>query len=116
MAWPTVGHWAAGGEGKPRLAEERPRVSFRAIPLSLIADTCSGVRAKDRAVLAVRQPAGPVSVTNRSTALPPTTAVMGLMDQLRSLDAYPKTLDDFRVRTFSGAAVSICAGILMVVR
>jgi len=29
--------------------------------------------------------------------------------RLKSLDAYPKTLEDFRVKTFSGAAVSITA-------
>jgi len=32
---------------------------------------------------------------------------------LKKLDAYPKTVEDFRVRTFSGAAVSIIAGIFI---
>jgi hypothetical protein len=28
----------------------------------------------------------------------------GFMNRLRRFDAYPKTLDDFRVKTFGGAA------------
>ena len=49
-------------------------------------------------------------------ALQPTLrGTMGFMDHMRSFDAYPKTLEDFRVRTFSGAAVSLCAGVLMLV-
>lgn len=36
-----------------------------------------------------------------------------LMNRLKKLDAYPKTLEDFRVRTFSGAAVSIISGIFI---
>lgn len=40
---------------------------------------------------------------------------MGFMDRLASYDAYPKMVDDFRVRTFSGAAVSICAGVIMLI-
>ncbi|EGD79796.1 intermediate compartment protein 3 [Salpingoeca rosetta] len=35
--------------------------------------------------------------------------------KLRNLDAYPKTLEDFRVKTFSGAAISIVAILLIVV-
>lgn len=35
------------------------------------------------------------------------------MQKLKNFDAYPKTLEDFRVRTFSGAAVSIIAGIFI---
>jgi len=34
--------------------------------------------------------------------------------KLKNFDAYPKTLEDFRVRTFSGAAVSIISGLLIV--
>jgi hypothetical protein len=37
-----------------------------------------------------------------------------LLAGLKRFDAYPKTLDDFRVETFSGAAVSIAAMTLMV--
>jgi len=33
--------------------------------------------------------------------------------RLKKFDAYPKTLEDFRVKTFTGAAVSIVAGVLM---
>jgi len=33
--------------------------------------------------------------------------------KLKNFDAYPKTLEDFRVRTFSGAAVSILSGIFI---
>lgn len=43
---------------------------------------------------------------------------MGLNDvfnRLRHFDAYPKTLEDFRVKTFGGAAVTILAGALMLV-
>ena len=34
--------------------------------------------------------------------------------QLKKFDAYPKTLEDFRVKTFSGAAVTVVSGIIMV--
>lgn len=43
---------------------------------------------------------------------------MGVAGKLRSFDAYPKTLDDFKIRTLSGAAVSIvstCIIILLVI-
>ncbi|EDQ85716.1 uncharacterized protein MONBRDRAFT_34133 [Monosiga brevicollis MX1] len=40
---------------------------------------------------------------------------MAIFDNLKRFDAYPKTLDDFRVKTFSGAAVSIIAIIIMVI-
>jgi len=36
-----------------------------------------------------------------------------VLARLKSFDAYPKTLEDFRVRTFSGAAVSIVSGIVI---
>jgi hypothetical protein len=38
-----------------------------------------------------------------------------VFDKLRALDAYPKTLDDFRVRTAQGAVVSLVAIVLMVI-
>jgi len=38
---------------------------------------------------------------------------MTLFSQLRKLDAYPKFHDEVKVKTFSGAAVSIVAGIIM---
>jgi hypothetical protein len=37
----------------------------------------------------------------------------GFMNRLRRFDAYPKTLDDFRVKTFGGAAVTIVSGAVM---
>jgi len=37
-----------------------------------------------------------------------------IVDRLKRFDAYPKTLDDFRVRTTSGAAVSIVSGVFIV--
>eukprot|EP01114_Cavostelium_apophysatum_P014486 TRINITY_DN3775_c0_g1_i2.p1 TRINITY_DN3775_c0_g1~~TRINITY_DN3775_c0_g1_i2.p1 ORF type:complete len:390 (-),score=81.18 TRINITY_DN3775_c0_g1_i2:57-1226(-) len=36
-----------------------------------------------------------------------------VMSRLKKLDAYPKTLEDFRVRTFSGAAVSVVSTIFI---
>jgi hypothetical protein len=38
---------------------------------------------------------------------------MEYLSKLKSFDAYPKTLDDFRVRTASGALVSIISGIFI---
>jgi len=38
---------------------------------------------------------------------------MEWLSKLKHWDAYPKTLEDFRVRTFSGAAVSIISGIII---
>lgn len=38
---------------------------------------------------------------------------MQVLTRLKNLDAYPKTLEDFRVRTVSGAAVSIVAGLFI---
>jgi len=35
------------------------------------------------------------------------------MEVLKSFDAYPKMVEDFRVRTYSGAAVSIVSGLIM---
>jgi len=36
-----------------------------------------------------------------------------ILAALKKFDAYPKTLEDFRVRTFSGAAVSIVSGLFI---
>ncbi|XP_070533069.1 endoplasmic reticulum-Golgi intermediate compartment protein 3-like isoform X2 [Ptychodera flava] len=36
-----------------------------------------------------------------------------VFNRLRQFDAYPKTLEDFRVKTYGGAAVTIVSGILM---
>ncbi|CAH1773942.1 unnamed protein product [Owenia fusiformis] len=36
-----------------------------------------------------------------------------LLNRLRQFDAYPKTLEDFRIKTFGGAIVTIVSGILM---
>jgi len=38
---------------------------------------------------------------------------MSFLARLKSFDAYPKTLDDFRVRTFSGAIVSIVSTVFI---
>ena len=32
---------------------------------------------------------------------------------LRGFDAFPKTLEDFRIKTFAGAAVTIISGVIM---
>jgi len=37
----------------------------------------------------------------------------GILKTLKNLDAYPKTMEDFRVRTFSGAAVSVISGLFI---
>jgi len=36
-----------------------------------------------------------------------------ILNRLKKLDAYPKTLEDFRERTFSGAAVSVISGLFI---
>eukprot|EP00936_MAST-01D_sp_MAST-1D-sp1_P002442 g2442.t1 len=38
----------------------------------------------------------------------------GVFEKIRSIDLYPKTLDDFRVRTAQGAIVSLVAIVLMI--
>ncbi|KAK6167933.1 hypothetical protein SNE40_021856 [Patella caerulea] len=38
-----------------------------------------------------------------------------LFERIRQFDAYPKTLEDFRVKTFGGAAVTIISGLIMVI-
>ncbi|XP_070209579.1 endoplasmic reticulum-Golgi intermediate compartment protein 3-like isoform X2 [Littorina saxatilis] len=41
--------------------------------------------------------------------------IRDVYDRLRQFDAYPKTLEDFRVKTFGGAIVTLVAAVLMVV-
>ncbi|XP_042236903.1 endoplasmic reticulum-Golgi intermediate compartment protein 3-like [Homarus americanus] len=41
------------------------------------------------------------------------STVKSVADKLRQLDAYPKTQEDFQIKTLSGAAVAIVAGIIM---
>lgn len=36
-----------------------------------------------------------------------------LLEKIRQFDAYPKTLEDFRVKTFSGATITVISGIIM---
>ncbi|XP_028514865.1 endoplasmic reticulum-Golgi intermediate compartment protein 3 [Exaiptasia diaphana] len=36
-----------------------------------------------------------------------------LLSTLRRFDAYPKTLEDFRIKTFGGAAVTLISGVIM---
>ncbi|WAR17777.1 ERGI3-like protein, partial [Mya arenaria] len=38
-----------------------------------------------------------------------------ILERLRQFDAYPKTLEDFRIKTFGGAAITIVSGLLMFV-
>ncbi|GAM20914.1 hypothetical protein SAMD00019534_040890 [Acytostelium subglobosum LB1] len=38
---------------------------------------------------------------------------MSLIQRLKSFDAYPKTIDDFRIKTYSGALVSLVSGIFI---
>ncbi|XP_067121839.1 endoplasmic reticulum-Golgi intermediate compartment protein 3 isoform X2 [Centruroides vittatus] len=40
--------------------------------------------------------------------------VGNLLEKIRNFDAYPKTLEDFRIKTFGGAAVTAVSGIIMV--
>ncbi|XP_065844191.1 endoplasmic reticulum-Golgi intermediate compartment protein 3-like isoform X3 [Oscarella lobularis] len=39
----------------------------------------------------------------------------GFLGRLKQFDAYPKTLEDFRIKTFGGATVTIVSGIIMLV-
>ncbi|KAJ8683549.1 hypothetical protein QAD02_019341 [Eretmocerus hayati] len=39
---------------------------------------------------------------------------MNIPEKLRQLDAYPKTLEDFRIKTYGGALVTIISSIIMV--
>ncbi|XP_030829570.1 endoplasmic reticulum-Golgi intermediate compartment protein 3 [Strongylocentrotus purpuratus] len=41
-------------------------------------------------------------------------AIQDVWNRLREFDAYPKTLEDFRVKTFGGAAVTIISSIIMI--
>ncbi|CAG2065601.1 unnamed protein product [Timema podura] len=38
---------------------------------------------------------------------------MDIFQKLRNFDAYPKTLEDFRVKTFGGAAVTVLSAMIM---
>uniref|UniRef100_A0A3B5QI53 Endoplasmic reticulum-Golgi intermediate compartment protein n=1 Tax=Xiphophorus maculatus TaxID=8083 RepID=A0A3B5QI53_XIPMA len=40
---------------------------------------------------------------------------MDTLNKLKQFDAYPKTLEDFRVKTWGGATVTIISGIIMFV-
>ncbi|XP_047495356.1 endoplasmic reticulum-Golgi intermediate compartment protein 3-like [Penaeus indicus] len=42
-----------------------------------------------------------------------TSAAKSVVDKLRHFDAYPKTLEDFQIKTVSGAAVTVVAGLFM---
>lgn len=37
----------------------------------------------------------------------------GMLGRLRQFDAYPKTMEDFRVKTFSGATITIVSGVII---
>ncbi|KAG8007265.1 Endoplasmic reticulum-Golgi intermediate compartment protein 3, partial [Nibea albiflora] len=38
---------------------------------------------------------------------------MDTLNKLKQFDAYPKTLEDFRVKTWGGATVTIISGVIM---
>ncbi|XP_078734840.1 endoplasmic reticulum-Golgi intermediate compartment protein 3-like isoform X2 [Lampetra fluviatilis] len=57
-----------------------------------------------------RGPWGRCEAAGAAAAMSPGRA---LLLRLRQLDAYPKPLDDFRVKTFGGAAVTIVSGLIM---
>jgi hypothetical protein len=38
-----------------------------------------------------------------------------LLGRLRQFDAYPKTLEDFRIKTYGGAAITIISGTLILI-
>ncbi|CAN0243892.1 endoplasmic reticulum-Golgi intermediate compartment protein 3-like isoform X1 [Lampetra planeri] len=57
-----------------------------------------------------RGPWGQCEAAGAAAAMSPGRA---LLLRLRQLDAYPKPLDDFRVKTFGGAAVTIVSGLIM---
>ena len=40
-------------------------------------------------------------------------ASSGLLGRLKQFDAYPKTLEDFRIKTYGGAASKICVDIVV---
>ena len=39
---------------------------------------------------------------------------MTLSDVFKKFDAYPKTLDDFRIKTFSGGTITVISAIVMI--
>jgi len=39
---------------------------------------------------------------------------MTVLDVFKKFDAYPKTLDDFRIKTFSGGTITVISGIVMI--
>ncbi|MEE6517018.1 hypothetical protein FKM82_026902 [Ascaphus truei] len=40
---------------------------------------------------------------------------MEALHQLKQFDAYPKTLEDFRVKTCGGAVVTVISGLIMLI-
>ncbi|XP_061431252.1 endoplasmic reticulum-Golgi intermediate compartment protein 3-like isoform X3 [Lethenteron reissneri] len=71
----------------------------------MFADPCVSVGVNARGPWGQCEAAGAAAA-----AMPPGRA---LLLRLRQLDAYPKPLDDFRVKTFGGAAVTIVSGLIM---
>ena len=39
---------------------------------------------------------------------------MGFLDAIKKFDAYPKTLEDFRIKTLGGGTITVVAGVVMV--
>ena len=38
---------------------------------------------------------------------------MGFLDEIKKFDAYPKTLEDFRIKTFGGGTITVVSGVVM---
>ena len=39
---------------------------------------------------------------------------MGVLEAIKKFDAYPKTLEDFRIKTLGGGTITVIAGLVMV--
>ena len=38
---------------------------------------------------------------------------MGFLDEIKKFDAYPKTLEDFRIKTLGGGTITVVSGVVM---
>ena len=39
---------------------------------------------------------------------------MGFLDTIKKFDAYPKTLEDFRIKTLGGGTITVISAIVMI--
>ena len=39
---------------------------------------------------------------------------MGFLDAIKKFDAYPKTLEDFRIKTLGGGTITVVASVVMI--